>query len=74
MEEAEALCDHVALMHLGTIRTEGSPEDLRRTVGVGATLEDVFRHYTGSALDGADEIQGGLREIRRTRSTAARVR
>jgi ABC-2 type transport system ATP-binding protein len=74
MEEAEALCDHVALMHLGTIRAEGSPESLRRSVGVDATLEDVFRHYTGSALDGADEIRGGLREIRRTRRTAARVR
>jgi ABC-2 type transport system ATP-binding protein len=71
MEEAEALCDNVALMHLGTIRAQGSPESLRRSLGVDATLEDVFRHYTGSALDGADEMQGGLSEIRRT---AARVR
>jgi ABC-2 type transport system ATP-binding protein len=73
MEEADALCDRVALMHLGTIRAEGTPEQLRREVGPDATLEDVFRHHTGSALDGAGE-KGGLGEIRRTRRDAARVR
>jgi ABC-2 type transport system ATP-binding protein len=74
MEEAEALCDRVALMHLGTIRAQGSPEELMESVGPEATLEDVFRHFTGSALDGADDAKGGLREIRSTRRTAARVR
>ena len=27
MEEADALCDRVALMHLGTIRAEGTPDE-----------------------------------------------
>jgi ABC-2 type transport system ATP-binding protein len=74
MEEADALCDRVALMHLGTIRAEGSPDELKAAIGADATLEDVFRHHTGSALGGADDGKGGLREIRTTRRTAARVR
>jgi len=71
MEEAEALCDRVALMHLGTIRAEGTPEGLTSALGPDATLEDVFRHYTGGSLD--DGLKGGLREIRRTRRTARRL-
>jgi len=73
MEEADALCDRVALMHLGRLRIVGSPERLRRSLGPSATLEDVFRHYTGDGLDGRDPGTGGLREIRRTRRTAGRV-
>jgi ABC-2 type transport system ATP-binding protein len=71
MEEADALCDRVALMHLGTIRADGTPSELKESVGHDATLEDVFRRYTGGSL-GA-ETSSGLREIRRTRRTARRV-
>ena len=73
MEEADALCDRVALMHLGTIRDEGPPEELKRALGPDATLEDVFRNATGGTLDGSEVGKGGLREIRRTRRTARRV-
>ena len=73
MEEADALCDRVALMHLGTIRAEGTPDDLKRALGPQATLEDVFRHCTGGSLDGSRATEGGLREIRRTRRTARRL-
>jgi ABC-2 type transport system ATP-binding protein len=73
MEEAEALCDRVALMHLGTIRATGAPDELCRELGPGATLEDVFRRHTGNTLDGAELGKGGLREVRRTRRTAGRV-
>jgi ABC-2 type transport system ATP-binding protein len=73
MEEADALCDRVALMHLGTIRAEGTPEQLKRALGPGATLEDVFRDSTGDLLAGDTDGKGGLREIRRTRRTARRV-
>jgi ABC-2 type transport system ATP-binding protein len=72
MEEADALCDRIALMHLGRIRAEGAPDELKAELGPGASLEDVFRHATGDRLDGASE-RGGLREIRRTRRTARRV-
>ena len=71
MEEADALCDRVALMHLGTIRADGTPAELKESIGPDATLEDVFRRYTGGSL-GA-ETSRGLREIRRTRRTARRV-
>jgi ABC-2 type transport system ATP-binding protein len=72
MEEAEALCDRVALMHLGTIRAEGTPEELKSALGPEASLEDVFRHFTDAVLGGSDG-KGGLREVRSTRRTARRV-
>jgi len=34
-------------MHRGTIRASGTPAELKATLGDGATLDDVFRHYTG---------------------------
>jgi ABC-2 type transport system ATP-binding protein len=72
MEEAETLCDRVALMHLGTIRAEGTPERLKAAFGPDASLEDVFRHFTDATLEGSD-AKGGLREVRSTRRTARRV-
>ena len=73
MEEAEALCDRVALMHLGTLRAIGETDELQHELGPDATLEDVFRHYTGDTLEGAELVKGGLREVRRARRTAGRV-
>jgi ABC-2 type transport system ATP-binding protein len=72
MEEADALCDRVALMHLGRKRAEGTPTELKTSVGPQATLDDVFRHYTGEALEDRDQ-KGGMREIRSTRRTARRL-
>jgi ABC-2 type transport system ATP-binding protein len=88
MDEADQYCDRVALMHHGRIRALGTPQELkaglsgpsdgdgdsdgvRRTV----TLEDVFRHYSGSGLDGhgPTEDGGDFRDVRRTRRTASRV-
>jgi ABC-2 type transport system ATP-binding protein len=66
MEEADALCNRVALMHHGRLRALGSPAELKSALGPDATLEDVFRHYTGDQLDGADE-RGGLRSVRTAR-------
>jgi ABC-2 type transport system ATP-binding protein len=73
MEEAEALCDRIALMHHGTIRAQGAPEQLMNELGAEATLEDVFRHYTGGTLAGEDGVVRNLREVRSTRRTARRV-
>lgn len=50
MEEADALCDRVVLMDRGRLQAAGTPTELKRSVGPGATLEDVFRHYAGSDL------------------------
>jgi len=71
MEEADALCDRVALMHQGTIRAEGPPDELKAALGPAATLEDVFRHWTGDQLAG--EEKGGLGSVRVSRRTARRM-
>ena len=72
MDEADTYCDRVALMHRGTIRATGSPAGLRAALHVGATLDEVFRHYTGGTLDD-NAKEGGLRDVRRSRRTARRL-
>ena len=67
MEEADALCDRVALMHLGQLRATGRPEELKAARGQGASLEDVFRTFTGDNL--VENQRGGLRNVRSTRRT-----
>jgi len=71
MEEADALCDRVALMHHGALRTIGSPDGLKAELSSEASLEDVFRHHTGDTLAG--EQKGELRDVRATRRTARGV-
>ncbi|OBH00749.1 ATP-binding cassette domain-containing protein [Mycobacterium sp. E3247] len=76
MEEADALCDRVALMHCGELRAVGTPAKLKSTVSPRATLEDVFRHYAASGLQGepaSSEPTGSIREIRSARKVARRV-
>jgi len=73
MEEADALCDRVALMHHGTLRAVGTPTTLKSTVSACATLEDVFRHYTASDLSEQSETSGSFREIRSSRKVASRA-
>jgi ABC-2 type transport system ATP-binding protein len=72
MEEADALCARVALLHHGRLQAVGSPGDLKAAVGPDATLEDVFRRYAGSDL-AEDTTRAGLSEIRSSRRTARRV-
>lgn len=70
MEEADSLCDRVAIMHLGKIAALGTPADLKASIGKeGATLDDVFAYYTGSAL----ESGGNYRDTWRTRRTVQRL-
>ena len=71
MEEADVLCDRVALMHRGRLRAVGSPAALKRALGPHATLEDVFRHYAGADLDPSEG--GSFRDVRRNRTTARRL-
>jgi ABC-2 type transport system ATP-binding protein len=70
MDEADTYCDRVALMHQGTIRAEGTPAELKAALGPAATLDEVFRHYTGHTLD---HEPGGIRDVRRARRTARRL-
>jgi ABC-2 type transport system ATP-binding protein len=70
MEEAEQLCQRIALMHRGALQAVGTPRELETALGPDASLEDVFRHYTGDSLS---EDQGGLKDVRSARRTARRL-
>jgi len=70
MEEAEQLCDRVALMNHGRISAIGSPSELKQAMGPHATLEDVFRHFAGEHFD---EEGGSFKDVRAVRRTARRV-
>jgi ABC-2 type transport system ATP-binding protein len=70
MEEADQLCDRVALMSRGEIRVSGTPEELKASVGSGASLEDVFRHYAGEHFE---QEGGSLKDVRAVRRTASRL-
>jgi ABC-2 type transport system ATP-binding protein len=69
MEEADALCHMVAIMHQGRLAAVGSPADLKASVGPSATMDDVFRFYSGQLLETAESY----RETARMRRTARRV-
>ena len=69
MEEADELCDGVAILHQGQVAALGSPAELKAQVGGGATLDDVFAHFTGNTL----ETGGNYRDAARTRRTARRL-
>lgn len=70
MEEADALCHQLAIMHRGRVVAQGTPGDLKAQIGPEATLDDVFIRYTGGT-HGVEE--GGFRAASRTRRTARRL-
>lgn len=64
MEEADAMCDRVAIMNVGKIAALGTPEKLKEMTGnKEATLEDVFTFFTGNRL----ESGGSFNEMRQVR-------
>lgn len=70
MEEADDLCDRVAIMHHGKLAVIGTPAELKAACGGnGTTLEEVFLKCTG------DNLESGVsyRETRRTRKVASRL-
>ncbi|MGB9885754.1 MAG: ABC transporter ATP-binding protein [Moorellales bacterium] len=72
LEEAEALCDRVAIMHRGRVTAVGSPEELKRAAGVPqGTLEEVFVHFTGHSL--AEAEGGSYLDVRRARHVFRRL-
>jgi ABC-2 type transport system ATP-binding protein len=72
MDEADELCDVVALMHRGRLQVVGSPAALRADIGPDATLDDVFRRHAGADLAVTEE-QKGVRDVRRSRTTARKL-
>ncbi|HWS92834.1 MAG TPA: ATP-binding cassette domain-containing protein [Mycobacterium sp.] len=76
MEEVDALCDRIALMHRGVLQAVGTPTKLKAQiskVSSHATLEDVFRRYAASDLSSESAGSSGFREIRSSRKVASRA-
>lgn len=69
MEEAEALCDTLAIMHGGRIAVVGPPAELRASLGAAATMNDVFARYAGGDISEG----GNFRDAAQTRMTARRL-
>ncbi len=64
MEEAEAICNRVAIMNRGQIAAIGTSDELKAKTGIPkANLEDVFTFFTGNQL----ESGGSFRETRQLR-------
>lgn len=70
MEEADILCDRIAIMNLGKIAAIGTVQELKKSIDkADATLDDVFVYYSGSTLDSG----GSYRDSARTRDIARRL-
>jgi ABC-2 type transport system ATP-binding protein len=66
MDEADELCDRIALLHAGRVAAVGTPSELKAQLGPMATLDDVFEKLTGAGI----ETEGGYRDVRQTRRRA----
>ncbi|UYN90992.1 MAG: ATP-binding cassette domain-containing protein [Anaerolineales bacterium] len=71
MDEADGLCQRIAIMHQGQLAAIGSPQELKASVNGGAAdLNAVFSHFAGAALEATP---GSYLETSRTRINARRV-
>jgi ABC-2 type transport system ATP-binding protein len=69
MEEAEHLCEELAILHNGKLAVTGSPDGLRAAISPTATLDDVFARHCGGTI-----AQGGrFADTREARVTAHRL-
>jgi ABC-2 type transport system ATP-binding protein len=69
MDEAEALCRRIAVMHKGAAVAVDTPQGLKARLGPDATLDDVFAHFTG----GSPEGDGRYADIATIRTAAGRL-
>ncbi|MGZ3744607.1 MAG: ATP-binding cassette domain-containing protein [Pseudobdellovibrionaceae bacterium] len=69
MEEADHLCDRIAIMLKGKIATVGTPQALKETIGPEATLDDVFIKFSGSSMNEG----GNFSDVKQVRSHAHRL-
>jgi ABC-2 type transport system ATP-binding protein len=68
MEEADHLCDQLAILHRGRVMVTGSPRELKARLGPHATLDDVFSHFSGDS-----DRSGRFHDISETRRVAQRL-
>ena len=68
MEEAEVLCDRIAILHRGTVRADGTLAELRARFGV-PRLEDIFIRAASDTPD----TGGNYSDVARERRTVQRL-
>ncbi|MCP8937503.1 ATP-binding cassette domain-containing protein [Alsobacter sp. SYSU M60028] len=66
MEEVDALCDRLGVLHRGRLEEVGTPEELKAEIGPEATLDDVFARVAGGDI----ETIGRYADTRATRRSA----
>ena len=69
MEEADLLCDTIAILHRGRVAITGTPRALKAATGKKATLGDVFTKFSGDRLESGENF----RSIGQTRRVAGRL-
>jgi len=69
MEEADVLCDTIAILHQGVVVANGSPAELKASVSPEASLDDVFAHYGGGTITEG----GNYHDVRQTRRAVRRL-
>jgi ABC-2 type transport system ATP-binding protein len=70
MEEADELCDRVAIMARGRISAVGTPSELKARLGTpDATLDDVFAAHSQAEVGSSR----GLRDVAKSRRSIARL-
>jgi ABC-2 type transport system ATP-binding protein len=67
LDEADNLCDRIAIMNRGRIVAMGSPAELKALVGPQATLDQVMETLVGGESESLGK--GGLSDVRRERRT-----
>ncbi len=75
MEEADEMCDRVAIMNKGKVAAIGSPAELKASIprnGGVASLNEVFEFYVGKTLE-TEETGERFKDVSRTRRTARRL-
>lgn len=69
LEEAERLCNRVAIMNRGKITAIGTPAELSASVGPNANFEEAFEHYTQDETS----MRGAYDETSQTRLASHRL-
>jgi ABC-2 type transport system ATP-binding protein len=72
MEEADALCDRIAIMDHGRIVAGGSPSELKR--GIEGDILSLTVNHVENATEAAMEAVRGLELVREIQSEGSRLR
>jgi len=71
MEEAEVLCDRIAIMNRGRIEVMGTLNELRKKAKMPkASMDQLFVHFVGPSESGE---QGGIANVKKSRRIAQRL-